>query len=195
MNEPVAEEVLDPAARHRRLQRMLYREFLAEPNLYQDAGLERLPVQLGALLGCAPPDAIYRLAASTFVDEVDERQLARMLRVQDMELVSRTAAAVATDLKHPDVSYERAIRTALCFAVSDLKAHAFAALRAAAVKKPEWARHHYLYGLLTGLMGNHVRAIRELNFALEREPYDDARQRIRAAIALIDPVKASYPGR
>ena len=180
---------------HERLQRLLYREFLAEADLYKEVGLERLPISLSAALGWPAHEVIWRLAETTFVDELSLDQLAKLLRVQDMELISRTAADVARALKREEMSYEGAIREALTYAVSAMHAHAFAALRAAARKRPQWARHHYLYGLLAALVGNHSRAVRELERALEREPYEDARQRMRAAIELLEPVRQVFPGR
>jgi tetratricopeptide (TPR) repeat protein len=186
--------ILAPEERHERLRRLIYREFLAEPNLYKEAGLDRLPIQLSALVGWPADAVIYRLAGSTFVDEIELSQLKKLLRIHDMELISRTAAAVASEMKRDDVSYPTTIRRALCYAVSEMATHAFAALRAAAIKRPDWAQHHYLYGLLQATMDNNARALRELNFALEREPYDDARQRIRAAINLIEPYVKKDPG-
>ena len=42
-NDPIAD----------RLQRVLYREFLLEPGLLEEVGLDRLPATLASLLGCA----------------------------------------------------------------------------------------------------------------------------------------------
>ncbi len=176
------------------LQRLLYREFLAESDLYKEVGLERLPISLSALLGWPADEVIWRLAETTFVEELSLEQLATLFRIHDMELVSKTAATIARELREAHVSYEQAIRVGLAYAVTGMHAHAFAALRAAARKKPQWARHHYLYGVLAGLMGNHARAVRELERALEQEPYEDARQRVRAAIELLAPMRQTFPG-
>ena len=175
------------------LQRILYREFLGEPHLYRDVGLDQLPQALGELLGCGPDDGLMRAAASTFLDEFEIRTLRRLFRIRDMDLVSRTAAAVSAELKEPQVSYDTAVRRALSYAVIDLKPHAYAALRAAARKKPEWARHHYLYGVLQAMSGDFPRAMRALDTALQREPYEDARQRVRAAMALIEGPRMGPP--
>lgn len=183
-----------PDPPHEQLQRLLYREFLAERDLYKEVGLERLPISLSALLGWPAHEVIWRLAETTFVEELSLEQLAKLFRIQDMELVSKTAATVARELREEHVGYEQAIRVALAYAASAMHAHAFAALRAAARKKPQWARHHYLYGILAGLMGNHARAVRELERALEQEPYEDAKQRVRAAIELLEPMRQLFPG-
>ena len=53
-------------------------------------------------------------------------------------------------------------------------------------KDDSWARHHYLYGLVLGIEGNRERALWELDMALRREPYEDARIRIRQVISLLE---------
>jgi tetratricopeptide (TPR) repeat protein len=179
---------------HEQLQRLLYREFLAERDLYKEVGLERLPISLSALLGWPADEVIWRLAETTFLEELSLEQLAKLFRIHDMELVSQTAATVSRKLKLDDVDYDSAIRAGLAYAASGMHAHAFAALRAAARKRPQWARHHYLYGILAGLTGNHDRAVRELERALEQEPYEDAKQRVRAAIELLEPMRQHFPG-
>ena len=169
-----------------KLRRMVYREFLAERGLYEEAGLKMLPQQLGEALVTDPDEAIYLLASSTFVRALSDVQLKKLFAIRDMALISRTAASVSAELKQPGIGYEQCIRTALCYAVVDMDAHVFAALRAAASIKPEWAQHHFLYGLLLARSGNVQRALSELNMALEHEPYEDARIRIRTAIDLIE---------
>ena len=181
--------------RREQLQRLLYREFLGERELYKEAGLERLPLALSTLLGWPANEVIWRLAETAFLDELNLVELKKLFRIHDMDFVSRTAAKVSTQLKKSDVSYDQAIRIALSYGVTGMMSHAFAALRAAARKKPQWARHHYLYGILTGIAGNDERAVREFERALEREPYEDARRRVRTAIDLLEPEKSSPPYR
>jgi hypothetical protein len=93
---------------------------------------------------------------------------------------------VAEDLKHADVSYDQCIRAALCYGVAGMEAHVFSALRAASSKRDDWARHHFLYGLMHALGNNRERALWELEMALEREPYEDGRARIREAIEMLE---------
>lgn len=173
---------------------MLYREFLAEKDLYRDLGLERLPKQLAALTGLPPNEVLSKLLESPELEPLTMQDLRRLVRVHDMTFLSRTAAAVAHELKHEGVDYTRCIREALSFAISDRRAQAFAALRAAAAQQPEWARHHFIYGLLQALSANNARALRELSAALEREPYEDARRRIRELMALLEGEVQIHPG-
>lgn len=177
-----------------KLERMLYREFLAEKDLYREVGLERLPEKLAALTGLPRAEVLSRLLASPELELLKMEDLRRLVRVHDMTFLSRTAATVAHELKRPEIDYGRCVREALSFAISDQRAKAFAALRAAAAHNPEWARHHFIYGLLQALAANNARALKELSAALEREPYDDARRRVRAAITLIEDQVARHPG-
>jgi hypothetical protein len=168
------------------LQRMLLREFLLEPELLAETGLELLPARLAPLLAVAEADAVARLLASPRLEPLSLAQLQELLTIRDMDLVSRTPAAVAAELKDPAVSYERCCRTALCYAVIGSSGHVFTALRAAAGKNDGWARHHYLYGLVLGHEGNDERARFELDMALRAEPYEEGRVRIRLAIDVLD---------
>lgn len=167
------------------LKRLLYGEFLLEPELYLDAGLDDLPQRLGALVGCPPDEAIERVSHQPGLDQVDLTALSSLLSIRDMALTGRTAASVAEQLKQPDVSYDQCIRTALCYAVAGMEAHVFSALRAAGAKRDDWARHHFIYGLMNAIANDTERALWELEMALQREPYEDGRARILAAIALL----------
>ena len=168
------------------LKRMLFREFLLEPELLAEVGLETLPARLAGLLAASEAEAVDRLTASPFLEGLSLDQLQELLAIRDMALVSRTAAAVAAELKEPSVTYERCCRTALCYGVIGSSGHVFTALRAAAGKNDAWARHHFLYGLLLGLEGNAERACWELEMALRAEPYEEGRARIRVAMDVLD---------
>jgi tetratricopeptide (TPR) repeat protein len=172
--------------RAEQLKRLLFREFLLEPDLYHEAGLERLPEELGELLGCPADQAIGQGAAEPFLANFELERLQQLLAIRDMTLTSRTAAAVAAELKDPAVDYDACCRRALCYAVAGLYAHATAALRAAAAKHGDWARHHYLLALMLGQEGPPERAMEELHLALQHEPYEDGRIRIRRAIDVIE---------
>jgi hypothetical protein len=170
---------------------MIFREFLREQDLHREVGLEKLSEQLGERLGCPPDKAIAELVAHPFLEPLALDELQRLIVIRDMALVSRTAAALAADLKRAEVSYEACCRTAICYAVAGLESHVFAALRAAAAKDDSWARHHFLYGLVLGAAGNRERALWELDMALRVEPYEDARVRVRRAMDLLG---AAEPG-
>jgi len=184
---------LDPARREQ-LQRLVYREFLLEPELYIEAGLEDLPRRVGELLGCSSAEALERLTQQPNLEELTVEQLGRVLAIRDMRLVSRTAAAVAADLKEPGVSYDACVRTALCYAVAGMEAHVFSALRAAGAKRDDWARHHFIYGLMHAVSDNRERALWELEMALQREPYEEGRARIHMAISLLQQEQDDFEG-
>lgn len=169
-----------------KLQRVTYREFLLEPGLHVEVGLEQLPTRLAALMRCPADEALSRLTSTPLLEGVTVEQLRGVMTIRDMAIVSRTAAALAAELKEPAVSYVDCCRAALCYAVIGSHGHVFSALRAAASKHDDWARHHYLYGLILGLGGNGERARWELGMALQFEPYEEGRVRIRWAFDILD---------
>jgi len=169
-----------------KLQRAIYREFLLEEGLLVEVGLEDVPARLAALLGRGEHEVLTRLTASPWLEAAELADLRSLLVIRDMSLVSRTAAAVSVELKGVGVSYDDCCRMALCYAVIGSHGHAFSALRAAASKNDRWARHHYLYGLLLGLEQNHERACWELGKALQAEPYEEGRIRIRRVLDLLE---------
>lgn len=176
-----------PAESRERLQRTVYREFLTEPGLAHEVGLESLPTKLASRLGCSADEAVEKLLEAPFLEALTLAQLQQLVAIRDMALISRTAAALSAELKEPEVTYEACCRTALIYAAAGMEPHVFAALRAAAAKHDEWARHHYLYGLLLGMGGDADRAMWELGMALSREPYEDGRIRVRQAMELLEP--------
>ena len=172
--------------RAEKLKRLLFRELLLEPDLFHEAGLDRLPDQLAEILDCPADQAVGRAAADPLLANFEFEQLQGLLSIRDMTLTSRTAAAVAAELKDPEVTYDTCCRRALCYAVAGLHAHAMAALRTAAAKHGDWARHHYLLGLMLGQEEPTERALEELHRALQHEPYEDGRIRVRRAIDVIE---------
>jgi hypothetical protein len=169
-----------------KLQRIVYREFLLEPELYHEVGLESLPSQLASALACSAGDAITRLLARPLLEDLTLAELRPLFVIRDMSLVSRTAAALSAELKAPGVSYDECCRTALSYAVIGSHSHVFSALRVAASKNDSFARHHYLYGLMLALGDDSERARWELGMALQAEPYDQGRARIRWVLDILD---------
>ncbi|MBW2732258.1 MAG: hypothetical protein JRH20_07670 [Deltaproteobacteria bacterium] len=182
----MSEAVGPDPTRQETLERMLYREFLTQKDLYREVGLERLPEKLAALTGLPKGEVLSHIMGSPELTMLGMDDLRRLVRVHDMTFLSRTAAVVAGELKRPEVEYISCIREALSFAISDCRVQAFAALRAAANHSPESAYHHFIYGLLQALGANNMQAQKELSLALEREPYEDGRRRIRTAISLVE---------
>lgn len=169
-----------------KLQRGIYREFMLEEGLLAEVGLEEVPSRLASMLDCSAGEAIAKLVSSPMLEDLSLEDLGSLLIIRDMTFVSRTAAAVAADLKKENATYEECCRTAICYAVIGSNGHAFSALRAAAAKNDAWARHHYLYGLILGLEGNLERARWELGIALQYEPYEEGRVRIRRVMDILD---------
>ncbi len=173
-----------PPSPPERIQRAIFREFLLEAGLYLEAGLDDLPRKLAGLLSCGEQEAIPRLLATPNLEPLDTDDLRRLLQIRDMAF-SRTAAAIATELQSPGVTYDRCIRTALCYAVMGRLGHVFSALRAAADLNDGYARHHHLYGLILALQGNADRARWEFGLALENEPFENGKTRIKHDRALV----------
>ena len=169
-----------------KLQRVVYREFLLEPELLEEVGLDGLPSTVASLLGCPEGEALTRLVESPLLEALSLDQLKTLMIIRDMSLVSRTAAALSAELKQREIGYDHCCRVALCYAVIGSLGHVFSALRAAASKNDQFARHHYLYGLILGLQGDVDRARWELGMALQHEPYEEGRSRIRMAMDVLD---------
>jgi hypothetical protein len=169
-----------------KLQRIVYHEFLLEPDLFVESGIEDLPAKLATRLGCAEQRAVEKLVSSPYCEPLSLAELKELLTIRDMSLVSKTAAAVSAELKDPAISYDSCCRTALCYAIIGSPSHVFSSLRAAAAKNDRWARHHYLYSLVLGLEGNFDRARWEAGMALQYEPYEEGRGRICLASDLLN---------
>lgn len=174
-------------------ERMLYREFLAQSKLYEDLGLDRLEKALALAFDCSEQEAISNAMRGDSLEHISIERLRFLFRINDMRFRAKTPAALSRELKERKADYQEAIRCALSYAVNQLAAHAYAALRIAAYQHDNWAYHHYLMGLLRAIEGNEEGAKREFFLALEKEPYEDARARIRQAIDLIDPRSYSLP--
>lgn len=165
-----------------KLQRIFFREFLLEPGLLEEVGLEEVPARVGAQLHCSADQAVATLVESPFLEALDLDHLKELLMIRDMTLISRTAAAVSAELKEPGITYNQCCRAALIYGVIGRHGHVFSALRAAGGKNDVYARHHFFYGLILGIKGDMERARWELGMALQNEPYEEARIRIRWAI-------------
>ena len=164
--------------------RLIREEILQERAEEITRELDDLPRKLAGLLSCGEQEAIPRLLATPNLEPLDTDDLRRLLQIRDMAF-SRTAAAIATELQSPGVTYDRCIRTALCYAVMGRLGHVFSALRAAADLNDGYARHHHLYGLILALQGNADRARWEFGLALENEPFENGKTRIKHDRALV----------
>ena len=97
-----------------RFERMIYREFLLEPELYLEAGLSRLPKRLGKLLSCGAKEALDRTAHSPDLEGLDIEQLRDLLTMDAVTAGSDTPESVAEQLQGPEASYDQCVRAALC---------------------------------------------------------------------------------
>ena len=77
------------------LTRLIYREFLLEPDLYREAGLEQLPAKIAQAIEVSPSEALSRLTASPLLEPLDLETLQHLVAVRDMAIISRTAAVHA----------------------------------------------------------------------------------------------------
>ena len=68
---------------------------------------------------------------------------------------------------------------------------AFGALRVAASKHDDWARHHHVYGLIHGVFGDFDEALPELERTRAAEPGEEVRARIAEAVELCRAALAS----
>ena len=110
-----------------------------------------------------------------------------------MTLISKTPAALASELRQNGADYDRCCETAILFIVAKKPANAQSALRVAASLDPQRARHHYLGALLYALGDNHQRALELLDEALAGELYDEERVRVHRLMDCLG-VERSYPG-
>jgi hypothetical protein len=85
-------------------------------------------------------------------------------------LPGRSASDILAAFRSPDDNYRSCCRSALCYAVTGSREWAFGALRVAASKRDDWARHHHLYGLIHGVSGDYDKALPELERGRAAEP-------------------------
>jgi hypothetical protein len=83
-----------------------------------------------------------------------------------------------------DDNYRSCCHSALCYAVTGSREWAFGALRVAASKHDDWARHHPIYGLIHGVHGDYDKALPELERARAAEPIEDVGGSIGEAVEI-----------
>jgi hypothetical protein len=158
---------------------MLLREFFLEPRLAKEFQAARfLSWASGKLAWPLSKVIAVKLGISPKPVEVAVRAITGE---RLMALPVRSLADVLAAFKSPDDNYRSACRSALCYAVTGSREWAFGALRVAASKHDDWARHHHLYGLIHGAFGDYDKALPELERARAAEPLDDVRARIGEA--------------
>jgi hypothetical protein len=102
----------------------------------------------------------------------------------------RSASDILAAFRSPDDNYRSCCRSTLCYAVTGSREWAFGALRVAASKRDDWARHH-LYGLIHGVSGDYNKALPELERARASEPMADVWARIGEAVELCQAARSS----
>jgi hypothetical protein len=163
-------------------QAMILREFFLEPRLAQEFNAARVLSWLGRKL--ARP--LAKVVAGKFgvPPQVVEIPARAIVGERFMTLPVRAAADILAWFKSADDNYRSCCHSALCYAVTGSHEWAFGALRKAASKRDDWARHHHIYGLIHGMTGTHERCLFELEKARSAEPHEDVRTRIAEATEL-----------
>jgi hypothetical protein len=106
-------------------------------------------------------------------------------------LPGRSGSDVRAAFRSPDDNSRSCCRSALCYAATGSRERAFGALRVAASKRDDWARHHHLFGLTHGVSGDYDEALPELERARAAEPMEDVRVRIGEAVELCQAARSS----
>lgn len=168
----------------------LLREFLAEPELEREYDVAATAEAVGEALGVAHAEALERAHDAArwdaLVKAVASRGLGELVRFEHTGLLFRSRADIVAALRSSHDAYATFCRHALCHALQGEHERAFGALRGAAARHEEWARHHHVYGLIHAVCGDVERARYELEFALQAEPVPAARTRIVELLAAID---------
>jgi len=161
---------------------MTLREFFLEPRLADEFQAARFLSWLGGKLAwplskvveaklCVPAKAV-EIAVRAITGE------------RFTALPVRSASDILAAFKSADDNYRSCCRSALCYAVTGSREWAFGALRVAASKHDDWARHHHIYGLIHGDFSDFGKALLELERARVTEPHEDVRVRISEAVEL-----------
>ncbi|MBD2772683.1 hypothetical protein [Iningainema tapete] len=164
---------------------MILQEFLLEDRLRSEYNYAEVASWLGNLVKVPASVAVEQFLASgvlVFVNAgLTQKAIAELVKVKNTTLVIRAVADVLASCKSDEDNYKSCCRSALCHAIQGSYDWAFGALRVAASKNDNWARHHHLYGLIHGAKGDNERALFELEKALAAEPYAEPRKRIEQA--------------
>jgi hypothetical protein len=106
-------------------------------------------------------------------------------------LPGRSASDILAAFRSPDDNCCSCCRSTLCYAVTGSREWAFGALRVAASKHDDWARHPQLYGLTHDVSSDHNKALPELEKGQAAEPMADVRSRIGEAVELCQATRSS----
>lgn len=170
---------------------MTLREFLLEPRLAEEFQAARFLSWLGGKLAWPLSQVV---AAKTGVPAKAVEVAVRAITGERFTaLPVRSVSDILAAFKSSDDNYRSCCRSALCYAVTGSHEWAFGALRAAAGKHDDWARHHHVYGLIHGIFGDFDKALPELERARAAEPMEDVRDRIGEAVGLCRAALASPP--
>jgi len=161
---------------------MLLREFYTEPRLPEEFKAASFANWVG---NAVSKPASYVVAAKYGIpSEFVEGPVRFICGIQNTTLIVRSFSDWLASWKSSRNTYESSCRSALCYAITNSQDWAFGALRVAASKNDNWARHHHIYGLIHGERGNFKEATFELGKARFAEPHDDVKSRIDDAIHL-----------
>jgi hypothetical protein len=169
-------------------QGLILREFLLEDGLRDEFNHAEVASWLGELVGKPAALAVEHFLSGGVLSFVDagltQQAILHLVKVKNTTLLLRAAADFLASMKSAEDAYKSCCRSALCHAIQGSWEWAFGALRAAAHKNDNWARHHHIYGLIHGAKGNCGEAIPELERAASAEPYPEPQRRILEAVEL-----------
>jgi hypothetical protein len=161
---------------------MILREFFLEPRLAEEFQAARVVSWVGGKL--AWPLSKVVAAKLGIPPKPVELAVRAITGERFTALPVRSFSDILAAFKSPDDNYRSACRSALCYSVTGSREWAFGALRVAASKHDDWARHHHLYGLIHGVFGDYDKALPELERARAAEPMEDVRARIGETVEL-----------
>jgi hypothetical protein len=125
---------------------MILREFFLEPRLAEEFQAARVLSWAGDKLAWP----LSKVVATKFGIPAKPVELAvrAITGERFTALPVRSASDILAWFKSPDDNYRSCCRSALCYAVTGSREWAFGALRVAASKHDDWARHRHLYGMI-----------------------------------------------
>lgn len=168
---------------------MILREFLLEPRLAEEFQAARV---LSHISGKLAPALSRAVEAQTGVPAAAVEVAVRAITGERFTaLPIRSFSDIVASFRSVDDNYRSCCRSALCYAVTGSREWAFGALRVAASKHDDWARHHHVYGLVHGVFGDYDKALPELERAHAAEPMGDVRARVAEAVELCRAAMAS----
>jgi hypothetical protein len=136
-------------------QGLILREFLLEDGLRDEFNYVQVASRLGELVSQPASVAVERFLSGSILSFVNagltQEAILHLVKISNATLLIRAAADFLAFVKSDEDNYKSCCRSALCHAIQGLWEWAYGALRVAAHKNDNWARHHHIYGLIHGV--------------------------------------------